>query len=552
MKRMEQIASPPNTASQVVNVAAYARISAETERSPLSLSAQVSYYQKFICATPGWRFAGVFADSGISGTTTNRPQFQELLALARAGKIDLILTKSISRFARNTVDLLQTVRELKDKGVEVRFEKENISSTSADGELMLTLLASFAQAESEQISQNVKWRVAKQFEQGLSNGFHHYGYTDSADGTDVQVIEEEAEVVRRIYRLYLEEVSCERMAEIFKAEGIVGRSGEPIGPEAMRAWLKAELFTGTLTLGRHYSPGLGQHSRLNKGEKPMYRVTDTIPKIISRELFEQVQHERERLRQLGAHANWSIPTTCFTSTVICGHCGRSYSRSGKRSTNGEISYTWLCRTKRDGKKRSGGRTCTSKNIPETVLEDYLASVLGLEAFNSDVYVKRVEKVIMHPNQSMEVIYREGSSETIEWRSSRRQESWTPERRAAWSQRQKKLWADLEYRERILSQRASKPREPRVVGEATKAAMSAAWTPERRKALSERNKSIWASRTDQAKQAIAQRIQNSMTEQTRQSKSEKLKTAWTPERRAKASALMKQMRAAQKALKEAQQ
>lgn len=157
MKRMEQITPPPTNTSQVVNVAAYARISAETERTPLSLSSQVSYYQQLICGTPGWAFAGVFADSGISGTTTNRPQFQELLALARAGKIDLILTKSISRFARNTVDLLETVRELKELGVEVRFEKENISSTSADGELMLTLLASFAQAESEQIDQFRIW-----------------------------------------------------------------------------------------------------------------------------------------------------------------------------------------------------------------------------------------------------------------------------------------------------------------------------------------------------------------------------------------------------------
>lgn len=136
MKRMEQITPPPNSTSQVVNMAAYARISTKTERTPLSLSAQVSHYQQLICGALGWRFAGVFADSGISGTTTSRPQFQELLALVQAGKIDLILTKSISSFARNTVDLLATVRELKDPGVEVRFEKERISSTSADGELM--------------------------------------------------------------------------------------------------------------------------------------------------------------------------------------------------------------------------------------------------------------------------------------------------------------------------------------------------------------------------------------------------------------------------------
>lgn len=139
----------------------------ETDRTRKSLSTQVSYYNKMIASTPGWVFAGVFADCGISGThTANRTEFQAMLTKAHAGGIDLILTKSISRFARNTVDLLETVRELKSLGVEVRFEREDISSTSADGELMLTLLASFAQAESEQLSQNVQWRVRKGFEQG--------------------------------------------------------------------------------------------------------------------------------------------------------------------------------------------------------------------------------------------------------------------------------------------------------------------------------------------------------------------------------------------------
>ena len=122
----------------------------------------------------------------------------------------------------------------------MRFEKEGISSMTGDGELMLTLLASFAQAESEQLSANVKWRVEKQFEKGLANGFRHYGYTNSPDGTDVEIIEHEAALVRRIYRLYLEQVSCERMEEIFAAEGILGRSGEPITSEVLRSWLKAE------------------------------------------------------------------------------------------------------------------------------------------------------------------------------------------------------------------------------------------------------------------------------------------------------------------------
>lgn len=153
-------------------VAAYARVSVETERLHHSLSAQVSYYSELIQANPEWEYVGVYADDGITGTkTSKREEFQRMLDDCEAGKIDIILTKSISRFARNTVDLLETVRHLKELGIEVRFEKENINSLSGDGEVMMTLLASFAQEEITSLSNNVKWGVRKRMEQGiLKNG----------------------------------------------------------------------------------------------------------------------------------------------------------------------------------------------------------------------------------------------------------------------------------------------------------------------------------------------------------------------------------------------
>lgn len=365
MKEIRRIQAPPTPAPKRLRVAAYSRISEITERSPISLSTQVSYYQRLITDNPAWEYAGVYADAGISGTNTLRPQFQELLTQARNGHIDLILTKSISRFSRNTLDLLSIARELKDLGVEIRFEKEGISTMSGDGELMLTLLASFAQAESEQLSANVKWRVTKQFEQGLANGFRLYGYTNSADATDVQIVEHEARVVRRVFTMYLQEISCERMVEIFTAEGIYTRAGEPFSPEVPRAWLDNETYTGTLILGRHYSDMLGEHSKLNKGEMPMYRVENAIPAIISPELFTKVQEERKRRRELCALANWSIPTSCLTSVMKCSLCGMSFSRSGQRRSTGEVRYIWLCRTKRDGLKRAKGRRCTAKKHPRS-------------------------------------------------------------------------------------------------------------------------------------------------------------------------------------------
>ena len=177
MARITKVEQKIPTIKTKKKVAAYARISMESERMNHSLSAQISYYNSLIQKNPEWEFAGVYADDGISGTgIAKRTEFQRMVADCEAGKIDIILTKSIQRFARNTVDLLETVRHLKDIGVEVRFEKENISSMSGDGELMLSILASFAQEESRSISENVKWGTRKRFEQGIPNGqFQIYG-----------------------------------------------------------------------------------------------------------------------------------------------------------------------------------------------------------------------------------------------------------------------------------------------------------------------------------------------------------------------------------------
>ncbi|MEW6903276.1 recombinase family protein [Trueperella pyogenes] len=439
MAHMQRITAPEKAAKHL-KVAAYARISFETERSPKSLSLQVSHYSALIQATPGWEYAGVYADSGISGTTTNRPQFQTMLASARAGEIDLILTKSISRFARNTVDLLEVVRELHSLGVEVRFEKENISTATADGEFMLTLLASFAQAESEQLSANVKWRVRQQFEQGLANGFHMYGYTDSADGTDVQIIEHEAAIIRRAFDTYLAKVSMEQFTKDITDEGVRTREGKAFSPETPRSWLQREAYTGTLTLGRWHTPNLGEHAIINDGEAPMYRVENAIPAIISTEVFAKVQVERKRRRDAGAHANWSIPTSCFTSKLTCGICGRNYARSGKRSTTDKINYMWICRTRRDGVKRTGGRTCTNKSIPEDTLKEVCSEVLGIDEFSPDVFEQQVERIIMPAPDRITFHLRDGQIIDREWQSQQRLKAWPAERRKAWSEYQKAQWA----------------------------------------------------------------------------------------------------------------
>ena len=206
-------------------VAAYARVSMESERLQHSLSAQVSFYSDLIQKHPGWEYAGVYADNGISGTkTTSREEFMRMLADCEAGKIDIILTKSISRFARNTVDLLETVRHLKDLGISVQFEKERIDSMSEDGELMLTLLASFAQEESRSISENVKWGTIQRFKEGIPNGqFTIFGYKWVDD--KLVIIPEEAEIVRFMYSEYLKGASRIEIGRALMERGIYTRKG---------------------------------------------------------------------------------------------------------------------------------------------------------------------------------------------------------------------------------------------------------------------------------------------------------------------------------------
>ncbi|MBQ2047933.1 MAG: recombinase family protein, partial [Schwartzia sp.] len=207
MKTIEKIERTKPVLPARKRVAAYARVSMESERMHHSLSAQISYYSNLIQKNPEWEYAGVYADYAISGTgTKRREEFTRMIADCDAGRIDIVLTKSIQRFARNTVDLLNTVRHLKDLGIEVRFEKENINSMSGDGELMLSILASFAQEESRSLSENVRWATVKRFQQGIPNGkFTIFGYIWEDD--HLVIVPEEAEIIRWMYSEYMKGAS---------------------------------------------------------------------------------------------------------------------------------------------------------------------------------------------------------------------------------------------------------------------------------------------------------------------------------------------------------
>lgn len=233
-------------------VAAYARVSMESERLQHSLSAQVSFYSSLIQSNPVWEYVGVYADNGITGTKAKaREEFNRMIADCEAGKIDVILTKSISRFARNTVDLLNTVRRLKELGVSVQFEKERIDSLTEDGELMLTLLASFAQEEVRSLSDNVKWGTRKRFEKGIPNGrFQIYGYR--WEGDHLVVHEEEAKIVRLIYDNYMNGLSAETTEKQLAEMGVKSYKGQHFGNTSIRQILGNITYTGNLLFQKEY------------------------------------------------------------------------------------------------------------------------------------------------------------------------------------------------------------------------------------------------------------------------------------------------------------
>lgn len=418
------------TIKQKKKVAAYARISMESERMSHSLSAQVSYYSSLIQKNQDWEYAGVFADNGISGTDiVKRTEFQRMIVAADNGEIDIILTKSIQRFARNTVDLLETVRHLKNIGVEVRFEKENINSLSDDGELLLSILASFAQEESVSISNNVKWGIKKRFEQGIPNGhFRIYGYR--WEGDQMVIVPEEAAIVKRIFQNFLDGKSRLETEREFAAKGITTRDGYRWVDSNIRQVLTNISYTGNMLLQKEYVESPLTHKRKkNRGEMTQYWVENTHEPIIDRATFDYVQEEMARRRELGPLANKSLNTSCFTGKIKCEKCGLSFVRNtrtnrAKMSQLGEMVTGWVC-----GSTKKKGSHCKANEIPEPILMRECAKALGLEEFDERVFSERVEKIIIPKHGIMMFYFKDGTSLRHEWVNTSKRDCWTDEYKA---------------------------------------------------------------------------------------------------------------------------
>ena len=285
--KIKQIKHAPSLA-KAKRVAAYARVSAGSEAMLHSMSAQVSYYSEYISKNPDWKFGGVFVDEAITGTKDNRPGFQKMLSEARAGNISLIITKSISRFARNTVTVLESVRELKRLGVDVFFEEQNIHSLSAEGELMLSILASYAQEESRSASENCKWRIQKNFKEGKDNfGMRVLGYR-CVEGV-VTIAPEEAEIIQAIFTDYLNGMGLTAISKK------CAKRGFKISTAGVSSVIRNEKYTGDMLLQKYFlSDHIFKRKVKNTGQLPQYYVKDHHEAIISKDMFEAVQVEIKR------------------------------------------------------------------------------------------------------------------------------------------------------------------------------------------------------------------------------------------------------------------
>ena len=380
-------------------VAAYARVSRDTERLMHSVSAQVSYYSALIQKNPEWEYAGVYADMGISGTdTSKRGEFLRMLADCEEGKIDIILTKSISRFARNTVDLLETVRHLKDLGIEVRFEKEHIHSLSEDGELMLTLLASFAQEESRSISENVKWGVRKRFQSGEIGAAnkHILGYRYDDGLRKYVIIPEEAEAVRWMFQMYIDGVPLRGIAESMNSAGIRTTLGNDFQEASVRQLIFNEVYAGDIRRQKCYMADPITKTKVkNCGELPQYYMADCHEAIIDRETYAKVQAEMER------RAGLVNPAYPFTGKIKCGICGQGFTRR-KGITKGKEYVSWFCRAKKEV-----GMTCTSCNYSEQNLMEICAKLMGTDSFNGTAFESSVRLISALPDGSLEVQFFDG-------------------------------------------------------------------------------------------------------------------------------------------------
>ena len=425
MKKITRIESSIPIIKRRKKVAAYARVSTSAERLKHSLSAQISYYSAMIQANTEWEFVRVYADEYISGTgTAKRTEFQNMIKDCEEGKIDIILTKSISRFARNTIDLLENIRHLKDLGIAVIFEKENINSMSGDGELMLTILASYAQEEVRSISDNIKWRMRKNMKMGKPNAvtcFHILGYEWEND--TLVIVPKEADIVRRIFREYKSGNSLYKIAKGLNADGISTKRGYQWDSTAIQRILKNITYTGNILHQKQYVVDpISKVRKNNHGELPQYYVESTHEAIIDKSEFDCIQ---DIMKERGIQKPWMCHQSgidFFRSKIVCKKCGCKFWHQVGHKEHKNVHY-WRHSTYKSKD------ICIRGQINHNSLLKITADICGLEKYDTSVFSENIEEVYVLESNSLEFHLSDGRIITRDFINTGRADYWTPEHRA---------------------------------------------------------------------------------------------------------------------------
>ncbi|WP_297418967.1 recombinase family protein [Clostridium sp.] len=386
-------------------MAAYCRVSTDQLEQLSSYEAQVNYYTNFINNSSEYELAGIFADEGISGTNTKkREQFNKMIEECKKGKIDVIITKSISRFARNTLDCLNYVRMLKELGIGVIFEKENINTLDAKGEVLLTILSSLAQDESRSISENSTWGIRRRFEQGkiIVNHNKFLGYDKDKNGNLI-IDEKQAKIVQRIYKDYLNGKGTNRIARELEEDGINGWNGKVKWYEStIRGILTNEKYKGDALLQKTYTVDFLTKKRVeNNGEVPQYYVEESHPAIINKEMWEAVQLEMER-RQLFSEkykmqkVEPGLKNNPMAGKIICGSCSRSFGRRVWSSNDERFKkQVWIC-TQRN--KTKGIVGCNNRHIYDKILKEVFIDTFNTLIQNKDFFLGKWNENIKIGNE----------------------------------------------------------------------------------------------------------------------------------------------------------
>lgn len=373
----------PTTSKAKRKVAGYARVSTDSDEQFTSYEAQVDYYTNYIKSRPEWEFVEVYTDEGISALNTKkRDGFNRMIADALSGKIDLIVTKSVSRFARNTVDSLTTVRKLKDKGVEVYFEKENIWTMDSKGELLITIMSSLAQEESRSISENVTWGQRKRFADGkVSMPYKQFlGYKKGADGLP-EIVPEEAETVRAIYRMFMEGMSTNAIARHLTENGVPTPAGKTNWlRQTVESILRNEKYKGSALLQKRYTVDfLQKRMKVNEGEVPQYYVEHSHPAIIAPEEWERVQLELHRRKD---NSRRTLCNGSFAGKLICGDCGEIFGSKVWHSNSKYRRTIWQCNAKFKGNKK-----CTTPHLYEDDIKELFVVALSKLMVNREALLE---------------------------------------------------------------------------------------------------------------------------------------------------------------------